>query len=99
MLAFCRKQMRHRPNLRSTLRGRPQERQRRTVRVMNFGFFAALIRIARVAIGLSFPPGGRKNCYLANGMPSSRRSAFARSSRPAVVTIVTFRPFDLSVFA
>ena len=33
--------------------GRPQTRQRRTVRVMNFGFLAALIRIARVAIDSS----------------------------------------------
>jgi hypothetical protein len=103
MLAFCRKQMRQSPNLRSTLRGRPQIWQRRTVRVMNFGFLAALIRIARVAINL---PGGsgdhevpRLSCYLANGMPSSAKSALARSSCPAVVTIVTFKPFDLSVFA
>jgi hypothetical protein len=91
MRAFCRKQMRQSPNLRSTLRGRPQTRQRRTVRVMNFGFLAALIRIARVAIN--------PNPYFANGMPSSAKSALARSSRPAVVTIVTFKPFDLSVFA
>jgi len=91
MRAFWRKQMRQSPNLRSTLRGRPQTRQRRTVRVMNFGLRAALILIALVAI---WSP-----CYFANGMPSSRRSAFARSSRPAVVTIVTFRPFDLSVLA
>ena len=90
MLAFCRKQMRQSPNLRSTLRGRPQTRQRRTVRVMNFGFLAALIRIARVA--MNYP-------YFAKGMPSSESSAFARSSRPAVVTIVTLSPFDLSVFA
>ena len=94
MLAFCRKQMRHSPNLRRTLRGRPQTRQRRIVRVMNFGFFAALILIARVAITPS-----NSVCYLAKGMPSSVKSAFARSSRPAVVTIVTFKPFDLSVFA
>jgi hypothetical protein len=52
MLAFERKQMRQSPNFRSTLRGRPQTRQRRIVRVMNFGFLAALTRIARVAIGL-----------------------------------------------
>jgi hypothetical protein len=86
--------MRQRPNFRSTLRGRPQTRQRRMVRVMNFGFFAALIRIARVAMDSSIP-----RSYFAKGMPSSERSAFARSSRPAVVTIVTLRPFDLSVFA
>jgi hypothetical protein len=86
--------MRHRPNFRSTLRGRPQTRQRRIVRVMNFGFLAALIRIARVAIGFL-----ELLSYLANGMPSSASRALARSSCPAVVTMVTFRPFDLSVFA
>ena len=94
MFAFCRKQIRHSPNLRSTLRGRPQTRQRRIVRVMNFGFFAALILIARVAI---FPSNSFG--YFAKGMPSSLSSAFARSSRPAVVTMVTFNPFDLSVLA
>jgi hypothetical protein len=52
MLAFERKQMRQSPNFRSTLLGRPQTRQRRIVRVMNFGFLAALTRIARVAISL-----------------------------------------------
>jgi hypothetical protein len=89
--AFWRKQMRQRPNFRNTDRGRPQTRQRRIVRVENFGFFAALIRIARVAMV--------PLAYLANGMPSAESNPFARSSRPAVVTIVTFRPFDLSVLA
>ena len=91
MLAFCRKQIRQSANLRYTLRGRPQTLQRRTVRVMNLGFLAALIRIARVAMNRSL--------YLANGIPSSASSAFARSSRPAVVTIVTLSPLDLSVLA
>ncbi len=86
--------MRQRPNFRSTLRGRPQTRQRRIVRVMNFGFLAALMRIARVAIDPSV-----FSDYLANGMPSSVNRAFARSSRPAVVTMVTFSPLDLSVLA
>jgi hypothetical protein len=45
--------MRQSANLRYTERARPQIRQRRTVRVMNFGFFAALILIARVAINNS----------------------------------------------
>ena len=91
-LAFWRKQMRQRPNLRRTLRARPQIWQRRTVRVMNFGFLAALIRIALLAMDWSYS-------YFPNGIPSSLRRARARSSRPAVVTIVTFNPFDLSVLA
>lgn len=88
--AFCRKQMRHRPNLRYTLRARPQIRQRRTLRVMNFGFRAALILIARLAMVVP---------YLPKGMPSDFKSSLARSSRPAVVTMVTFNPLDLSVLA
>ncbi len=92
-LAFWRKQMRQRPNLRNTLRARPQMWQRRTVRVMNFGFLAALIRIALLAMALSY------SSYFPNGIPSSFKRARARSSRPAVVTMVTFNPFDLSVLA
>jgi hypothetical protein len=42
--------MRQSPNFRRTLRARPQTRQRRTVRVMNFGFLADLILIALLAI-------------------------------------------------
>ena len=96
--------MRQRPNFRKTDRGRPQTRQRRIVRLENFGFFAALMRIARVAMCLPWGPGGPqgpplKISYFAKGMPSAASSPFARSSRPAVVTIVTFRPFDLSVLA
>jgi hypothetical protein len=49
--ALSRKQIRQSPNLRSTLRARPQTRQRRTVRVMNFGFAAALILIDLLAMG------------------------------------------------
>ena len=88
--ALDRKQIRQSWNLRYTLRARPQVRQRRTRRVENFGFRAALTRIARLAMCLPYFP---------NGMPSSFRSVRAWSSRPAVVTIVTFNPFDLSVFA
>jgi hypothetical protein len=51
--AFDRKQIRQSPNLRRTLRARPQTRQRRTVRVMNFGFLSALILIALLAICVS----------------------------------------------
>ena len=90
--ALDRKQIRQRPNLRRTLRARPQTRQRRTVRVMNFGFLAALILIALLAIR-------QDSLRDAKGIPRRFNSAKARSSRPAVVTIVTFRPFDLSVLA
>jgi len=90
--AFDRKQMRHSRNFRSTLRARPQTWHRRTVRVMNFGFRAALILIALLAI----PQDSLRD---ANGIPSRFKSASARSSRPAVVTMVTFSPFDLSVLA
>ena len=82
--------MRQSPNFRYTLRARPQTRQRRTGRVMNFGFLAALMIIARLAMVVP---------YLPKGMPSDFKSSFARSSRPAVVTIVTFNPLDLSVLA
>ena len=41
--------MRQSPNLRRTLRARPQTRHLRTFRVMNFGFLAALMIIARLA--------------------------------------------------
>ena len=76
--------------MRRTLRARPHTWQRRTVRVMNFGFLAALILIARLAI--------RQDSFLdANGIPRRFNSASARASAPAVVTIVTFNPFDLSV--
>jgi len=42
--------MRQSWNFLYTLRARPQMRQRRTVRVMNFGFLAALMIIALLAI-------------------------------------------------
>ena len=99
--------MRHSRNLRSTLRARPHTRHRRTVRVMNFGLRAALILIALLAIDVSGskselpnPESPTQDSFRdANGIPSRFKSASARSSRPAVVTIVTFSPFDLSVFA
>jgi hypothetical protein len=82
--------MRHSPNLRSTLRARPQIRHRRTLRVMNFGFLCALMIIARLAMKI-LPS------YFPNGMPKLFKSDLARSSRPAVVTMVMFSPLDLSV--
>ncbi len=93
--AFCRKQIRQRPNLRSTLRARPHFRHRRTLRVMNFGFLAALMIIALRAISGFLSSLDQRP----NGIPSAFNSARALSSRPAVVTIVTFRPLDLSVLA
>jgi len=42
--------MRQSPNLRKTLLARPQERHRRTLRVMNFGFLCDLMIIARLAM-------------------------------------------------
>lgn len=88
--ARSRKQIRQRPNFLSTLRGRPHVRQRRTFRVENFGFRSDLMIMARLAIC--------RLSYFAKGMPNSRRRACAVSSRPAVVTMVTFKPFDLSTF-
>jgi hypothetical protein len=59
--AFDRKQMRHRPNFRRTLLARPQTWQRRTVRVMNFGFLAALILIALLAISSGLLAGRERH--------------------------------------
>ena len=82
--------MRQSWNFRNTLRARPQTRHRRTRRVENFGFRFALMIIARLAI-LQTP------FQRPNGIPSAWSNARARSSRPAVVTMVTFKPLDLSV--
>ena len=86
--------MRQSSNLRRTPAAARRPVQRFvTDRVMNFGFRAALIASRR---------DGHRVCSLLtspNGMPSSRRSAWARSSVPAVVTMVMFMPFDLSTFA
>ena len=40
-LAYSRKQMRHRPKSRMNARLRPHRKQRRTMRVLNLGFFNA----------------------------------------------------------
>src|SRR5262245_35588345 len=74
--AFWRKQMRQRPKRRRTLRGRPHTRQRRTVRVMNFGFLAALMRIARVAM---ISPRARPS------LPERHAELAQESPRPVVL--------------
>lgn len=51
--ANFRKQMRHIPNFRYTARGRPQSRQRRTNRVLNFGGRCALMIFDLLAIVLT----------------------------------------------
>jgi hypothetical protein len=59
-LAFWRKQIRHSWNFRRTLLARPQMRQRRTFRVMNFGFRCDLMIIALLAID-SFPSASKRH--------------------------------------
>ncbi|EMI17517.1 hypothetical protein RMSM_05560 [Rhodopirellula maiorica SM1] len=51
MLAFSRKQILHKPNLRYTDRGRPQNLQRFSCRVLNFGFRAAFAIFDLLATG------------------------------------------------
>ena len=51
--ANLRKQIRHRPNLRYTARGRPHSWQRRRSRVENFGFCFALAILEVLAIQIS----------------------------------------------
>ena len=50
MLAFSRKQIRHRPNLRYTDRGRPQNLQRFSLRVLNLGVRFAFATFDLLAI-------------------------------------------------
>ena len=62
LLAFSRKQMRHKPNLRYTARGRPQNLQRFSWRVLNFGFrfaFAILDLLATVLVRAHGQKGNR----------------------------------------
>jgi hypothetical protein len=54
MLAFSRKQIRHKPNLRYTERGRPQNLQRFSLRLLNFGGRFALAIFDLLATG-DFP--------------------------------------------
>ncbi len=51
MFAFSRKQIRHKPNLRYTERGLPQNLQRFSLRVLNFGGRLALAIFDLLATG------------------------------------------------
>src|SRR3990172_2911175 len=53
--ANLRKQIRHKPNLRYTARGRPHRLQRDSARVLNFGGRLALAIFDLLATGFSFP--------------------------------------------
>src|SRR5260370_5018415 len=105
-----RKQRRHTPNLRRKARGRPQSWQRLCWRDLNFGVFASLTRFAVVAMFLL----SIFDCKLVRGrwawlrigyaptrkgIPKPFSKARAPLSSVAVVTIVTFMPFNLSTFA
>ena len=80
--AIVRKQIRHRPNLRYTARGRPQREHLVYARTSNFGLrFALAIRLFFATRQLSL-----------NGNPSRRSSERPSSSLVAVVTRVTSMP-------
>ena len=84
------------PNFRMNARGRPQILQRLFCRVENFGFLANLANLAFVAIN----PFHLLDFYCAlNGMPKCFSSERAWLSLLAVVTMVTFMPFNLSTLA
>ena len=105
-----RKQRRQTPNLRRNARGRPQSWQRLCWRDLNFGVFASLTRFAVVAmfftlylycklvrgrwawLRISYAPTRK-------GIPKLFSRARASLSSFAVVTMVTFIPFNLSTFA
>ncbi len=53
--ANLRKQIRHKPNLRYTARGRPHKLQRDSARVLNFGGRLALAILDLLATGFTFP--------------------------------------------
>lgn len=100
--ASSRKHNRQSPNFRSTARARPHRWQRRTFRAENFGarlarsiqhVFAMVssFSLAYAATGFGVSPR--------NGQPNSRSSASARSSRPAVVTIVMSIPWIFSTLS
>ena len=84
--ARSRRQIRQRPNLRKTARGRPQRLQRVYIRDLNFcGRDCLMISdfFATYSLSLLSP---------ANGRPSPRKSASAWSSFSAVVVIATSSP-------
>jgi len=102
--AISRKQIRHIPNFRRTALERPQRWQRCCRRAVNFGFCfdfstndlgAILVRAPYPCWGTRAPPLSS----LRNGIPSSRSSANAWSSRLAVVTTVMSMPWILSTMS
>jgi hypothetical protein len=85
--ASSRRQIRQRPNLRKTARGRPQRLQRVYSRTENrFG------RDCLTTRDFFAIPRYRSLLSAANGNPSPRSSASAWSSVSAVVVIATSRP-------
>ncbi len=92
------RQMRQRPNLRYTARGRPHRLQRVYARVLNFGGRACLTRSEVLAIYslLSFSASSASNpagrFWRENGMPSPSSSANASTSVFAVVVMVMSMP-------
>ena len=90
-LASFRKQMRHMSNLRMYPRGRPHILQRRTVRVMNFGFFSAFSINDFLAI--------QTLSYFLNGMPILASKLLASLSVRADVTMATFMPITFSILS
>ena len=107
MLAFSRKQIRHKPNLRYTDRGRPQNVQRFSFRVLNLGVRFAFATFDLLATG-DFPVFlenqlrgvNEQRRYAAsvfflsclNGMPNISNRSRASSLLFADVTIVMFIP-------
>jgi len=78
--ANLRKQIRQRPNLRYTARGRPHRLQRDSARVLNFGFRLALAIFDLLATELSFSNRVKRICYAAdpsrwNGIPRLFKSS------------------------
>ena len=104
-----RKHRRHTPNFRRKARGRPQSWQRLCWRDLNFGFLASLTRFAVVAMFFALylscnlfealGPGFVNYAPTRKGMPNPLSRARAPLSSAAVVTMVTFIPFNLSTFA
>jgi len=90
--------MRHSPNLRRYARARPHRWHRATLRLVNFGFRLPLSIQHFFAIG---PPSQATSTGVSprNGMPISRNSAMATSSRFASVTIVMSIPWIRSTLS
>ncbi len=74
MLAFSRKQIRHKPNLRYTDLGRPQNLQRFSLRVLNFGVRFAFATFDLLATG-DCPVWIEEQVHFHNGVSGSINSA------------------------